>query len=187
MRAFRKLIAAWSVAEEAALAVLVVGMVGLSGAQIVLRNVFKTGIPWIEPALGNSLLWITMLGALAATGARKHISIDLATHFVPARPKAALRAVTDGFAAAVCGFLARASWRYVTFMKEAGDAAFPGVPAWAAYAVMPAVFALIAARLLARAALALAEAARGAGAPPAPAPDSLSPANGAKPDGRADA
>ena len=51
------------------------------------------------------LLWLTMLGALAATGDRRHIVIDLVGHFCPPRFRAAAARVTALFAAVVCGLL----------------------------------------------------------------------------------
>ena len=87
--------------ERAVLTVLVTGMVGLATLQIMLRNVWHTGLNWAEPLLGMALLWLTMLGALAATGLGRHLSIDLAAALVPRRWAAALVRVTSVFAAVV--------------------------------------------------------------------------------------
>ena len=153
MNALKRLVALWDVIEEGALAILVGGMVILSATQIILRNFFGTGLPWVEPLLGTSVLWITMFGALAATGARKHISIDLVAHFLPARAGAAVAAVTRVFAAIVCGFLVYSSGRYVMFLKETSETAFLKVPTWSAYMVMPVVFGFIAVRFLLQASI----------------------------------
>ena len=67
--------------ERAVLTVLVTGMVGLATLQILLRNVWHTGLNWAEPLLGMALLWLTMLGALAAAGLGRHLSIDLAAAY----------------------------------------------------------------------------------------------------------
>jgi TRAP-type C4-dicarboxylate transport system permease small subunit len=71
--------------ERLVLALLVTGMVGLAAVQIVLRNVWHTGLNWAEPLLGMALLWLTMLGALAAAGLGRHLSIDLAEALLPRR------------------------------------------------------------------------------------------------------
>ena len=47
--------------ERALLAVLVTGMVGLSALQILLRNIWHTGLNWAEPLLGMALLFLTLL------------------------------------------------------------------------------------------------------------------------------
>jgi len=145
----------WDVLEQTLLGILILGMVVLSSLQIVLRNFFGTGIPWIDPVLGASVLWITMFGALAATGACKHIKIDLVSHLVPERPRAYITALTNVFAAVVCGVLVYAGFRYVVFQREMDDIMFLRVPSWTVYTVMPAGFLLVAARFLLQALVAL--------------------------------
>jgi len=140
--------AVWDVVERAALAILVLGMVAVAATQIVLRNFFKTGFHWADPLLGTSVLWITVLGALAATGAVKHIKIDLVSHFLPRRLKLLATALSNLFGAVVCGFLVYSAARYVGFQKEMGDDILPNLPVWAAYTILPVGFALIAGRFL---------------------------------------
>ncbi|MBN1676398.1 MAG: TRAP transporter small permease [Kiritimatiellae bacterium] len=154
----KKAAAAWDACEQVLLGCLVVGMVALSATQIVLRNVFKSGITWAEPVLGASLLWITMLGALAATGARKHINIDIASRIFRGRMRALVVTVTNLFAAAVSGLLAWAALHYVLAQKEAAGVLFLGVPAWSAYTIMPLCFGVMAIRFLIQTAVALADA-----------------------------
>ena len=52
--------------EAALLAVLLFGLVGLSGLQIVLRNGFDDSLVWIDPLLRLAVLWLGLLGAVAA-------------------------------------------------------------------------------------------------------------------------
>ena len=139
-RVIRRLVDAWEIAERTALGLLAGGIVVISALQIILRNFFGTGLRWAEPFLGMSLLWLTMLGALAATGMGKHITIDLVSHFIPGRAKRFIFAANSLFAAVACGFLAWASWRFVGFQKEMGSVALLGVPAFKLYMVMPVVF-----------------------------------------------
>ena len=142
---------AWNAIEQSALALLVMGIVVLAAAQIILRNFFKTGLPWSEPVLGLSLLWLTLLGALAATGAGRHISIDLASHLFPPRARRAAAALVNLFAAVVCGFLAHAAIRFCAFQREMATPGALGVPAWKLYLVAPVCFALMALRFAAKA------------------------------------
>lgn len=150
----RKAADRWGRIEQALLAVLVSGMVLLSALQIILRNFFHGGILWAEPILGASLLWITMLGALAATGRVKHITVDLVAHLLPPRPRRAVLAVTSLFAAAVCGFLVPASIRFVVLQKEMGVMATAAIPQWVLYLVVPVCFALLSFRFALQAAAA---------------------------------
>lgn len=132
--------------EEAVLGSLVAAMVFLAALQIVLRNGFRTGLSWAEPFLGYAMLWLTMLGALAATGRHKHITVDLVSHLAPPRARRILRVLTDVLAGFVCVGLCAASVRFVQFQREAANTAFLGIPEWRLYLVLPAGFALMALR-----------------------------------------
>ena len=139
--------------ERTALAVLVTGMVALATLQIILRNVWHTGLNWAEPLLGMALLWLTMLGALAAAGLGRHLSIDLAVALVPQRWSTWLTRATSLFAAVVCGLLAWAAGRYVGFQREMDMSMLLGLPVWKHYLVIPVVFWLMTLRFAARAIL----------------------------------
>ena len=137
--------------ERFVLAVLVTGMVLLASVQIVLRNVWHTGLNWAEPLLGMALLWLTMLGALAAAGLGRHLAIDLAAALLPRRWTAWLTRATSIFAAVVCGLLAWAAGRYVGFQREMDITMLLGLPVWKHYMVIPVVFWLMAFRFAVRA------------------------------------
>lgn len=137
-------------AEQVLLALLVGAMVVLAALQILLRNVWGRGISWTDPFLGSAMLWITLLGALAATGRRKHIAIDLVSNFVPAGARRVFQIITDLAAAVVCGFLAAAAVRYVGFQREMGDEAFAGIRQWVVLIILPAGFGLMSLRFFAQ-------------------------------------
>lgn len=164
--ALRRCVAAWDAAERALLGVLAAGMVFLAALQIVLRTAFRTGLPWIEPLLGIGLLWLTMLGALAATGLRKHISMDLVSHLLPPRPRAGVAAAVHLFAAFICGRLAWAAHAFIGLQRETETSTLLGAPVWVYTWVVPVVFGLLALRFILHAALAAARAA-GRAEPPA--------------------
>lgn len=139
--------------ERMVLAVLVTGMVGLSALQILLRNVWHTGLNWAEPLLGMALLWLTMLGALAATGLGRHLSIDLAAALLPRRWSVGLSRTTSIFAAVVCALLAWAAGRYVGFQRDMDMNVLLGWPVWKHYMIIPVVFWLMTFRFAVRAAV----------------------------------
>lgn len=135
-------------AEDALLALLLATTILLASLQIVLRYAFDAGITWGDPLLRVLVLWIGLLGALAATRERRHITIDVIARLLPARGKAAAGAVTSLFAGVVSGIVAYHGARFVASELEFGSATFAGVPAWALEAVIPFAFGLIALRCL---------------------------------------
>ena len=54
----------------------------LSVLQIILRNVFSSGLVWADPLLKIMVLWLGMFGALYATRKRRHIKIDILKHYL---------------------------------------------------------------------------------------------------------
>lgn len=136
--------------ETGLIAALVLAMVLLAGAQILLRNLFDSGLAWADPLLRAMVLWAAMLGALAAARDDKHIGLDLVAHFVHGRAKRVLRVVTLLFAAAVCAAMA---WYGVGLVQldYGSGAAIAGIANWVIEAIVPVGFALLALRLAIRA------------------------------------
>ncbi|HUD43732.1 MAG TPA: TRAP transporter small permease [Dokdonella sp.] len=139
--------------EDGLIAVAVLVLILVAGAQILLRNVFETGLAFADPMLRALVLWTAMLGALAAARENRHIGLDIVTFFVRGRAARALRVVSLGFAAAICTAMA---WYSVTLVQldwDSGAEAFAGVPVWAVESILPVGFALLALRLIVQACL----------------------------------
>lgn len=132
--------------ENGLLVVLLVAMIALAGSQIVLRNLFDTGISWSDPVLRVLVLWVGMLGAMIATQQDKHIRIDLLSRYLsPAWHRHAAQ-LNNLFSAMVCGLLAWHSGRFVYFEWQDGSTLVSNVPAWLAESVLPFGFAVMALR-----------------------------------------
>lgn len=135
-------------AEDALLVLLLSGMIALAGSQILLRNVWDMGLSWGEPLLRVSVLWVGLLGAMAATRDRRHIRIDLLSRFLPPDLAAWNRRLTDLFAGLVCLLLAWHGARFVHFEWLDGSLLFGTVPAWACESIIPLAFFLMGLRYL---------------------------------------
>ncbi|RMH22762.1 MAG: TRAP transporter small permease subunit, partial [Gammaproteobacteria bacterium] len=68
--------------EDALIALLLLGMLGLAITQIIMRELLHSGLPWIDPLLRIAVLWLGLLGALLATRLDRHIEINLISHWV---------------------------------------------------------------------------------------------------------
>jgi TRAP-type C4-dicarboxylate transport system permease small subunit len=137
--------------ERAVLTILVTGMVLLAALQILLRNVWHTGLNWAEPLLGMGLLWLTLLGALAAAGLGRHLSIDLAAALLPKKAAVWLTRLISLFSAVICVLLAWAAGRYIGFQREMDMGELLGIPLWKHYQIIPIAFWLMAVRFAVRA------------------------------------
>jgi TRAP-type C4-dicarboxylate transport system permease small subunit len=134
--------------EDSLLMLLLTGMILLATTQILLRNLLDTGLAWADPSLRIAVLWVALLGALAATRDDNHIRIDLLTRFLPEQAKRYSLMVTDLFSTLVCGLLAWHGGRFVYFEWQDGNTLFSSVPAWLCELIIPLGFGLMALRFL---------------------------------------
>lgn len=133
-------------AENALLVTTVLCMVGLGGTQILLRNLFDTGIVWSETLLRVMVLWVGMLGAIVASRRNRHIRIDILSRFLAPSWQIRARFVTHSLTAVICTLLAYHSARLVLMDHEAATIAFANVPVWVCELIMPIGFGIIALR-----------------------------------------
>ncbi len=132
--------------EDTILAGLLLLMIAMAVAQIFLRNLFESGISWGDVLVRILVLWIGLLGAMAASRQNRHISIDLLTRYLPPRFKMFVNSMTAFFTAIISSLVAYHGCRFVLMEMESGGKAFAQVPAWLCEAVIPAAFSVIALR-----------------------------------------
>jgi TRAP-type C4-dicarboxylate transport system permease small subunit len=130
------------------MAVLLGSMILLAGSQILLRNLFDSGMIWADPTLRIMVLWIALLGAIAATRENRHIRIDLLSHYLSERSQSVLSVIHDLFSASICGIIAWHATRFV-YSEWQEDATLLGnLPAWIGEIIIPIGFAVMAMRFL---------------------------------------
>ena len=134
--------------EDGVLALLLGSLIIIAGGQILLRNVFSIGLSWTDELLRLLVLWLALIGAVAASRGDRHIAIDLLSRLLPSGWIRFMTALTSVFTAAICAILAFQSWAFVSLSREFDDQLLGGLPAWPFQIVLPVAFALMAARYL---------------------------------------
>jgi len=129
--------------ENIALVAMLSSMIVLAVGQIVLREVFDTGIIWADELLKLMVLWLAMVGSIAACRDDRHIRIDVLSHLLPDWLVDITRVLVDMFAAVVCAVIAFQAWRYLQIEIEYEDTVLVETPAWIAHVILPLAFALI--------------------------------------------
>ena len=136
------------VAEDTALVVLLGSMVIMAVIQIVLRQFFDSGIAWADELVKIIVLWLAMVGSIAAARDNRHIRIDVLSHVLSDRMVLLTRIIVDLFAAGVCAVIAWQAWRYLQVEIEWEETVLVNRPAWIAHSIVPAAFLLISYRFL---------------------------------------
>jgi TRAP-type C4-dicarboxylate transport system permease small subunit len=139
-------------AIETTLIVLVLGgLVLFASAQIVLRNFFSIGITWSDGLIRLVVLWLALLGMLAASREGRHLTMGAITRWLPPALQTVTHVATDLFAASFCALLARYAVTFVADSHESGETLLNGIPAWWLQTPLPIAFALSAWQFLIRA------------------------------------
>jgi TRAP-type C4-dicarboxylate transport system permease small subunit len=135
-------------AEDALLALLVLLLLALALAQIGLRLAADTGFTWAEPVSRLMVMWLALLGALAATRQRKHIAIDALPRLLGPRARRVAWVLAQLTGAVAAGVLAWLALDLIALELEAPSRLPGGIPGWAGMLVLPAGFGLMALRFL---------------------------------------
>ena len=129
--------------EEGLLALLLLAMIGLAVTQILLRNLFDSGIPWGDDAVRTLVLWVAMVGSMVAAARGQHIRIDALVRYLPDALRGPLARLVDLLTALICAALAWFGWEFAALEYMDGLIAFAAVPSWLVVGVIPVAFALI--------------------------------------------
>lgn len=134
--------------ETVMLVSMLTAMMIVAVGQIVMREAFGTGFGWADELVRLMVLWLALIGSIAACRENRHIRIDALSHVLPDSVVNVLRVVVDIFAAAVCGVIAVQAWRYLQIEIEYEDTVLVDTPAWIAHSIMPIAFALMSYRFV---------------------------------------
>lgn len=134
--------------ENVLLVTLLGGMMLVAVGQVIAREIFETGFFWGGELVRLMVLWLAMVGSIAACRENRHIRIDAISHLLSDRAVGIVRMLVDTFAAVVCGIIAWNAWRYLQLEIEFEDTVLIDTPAWVAHLVVPVAFALLSYRFL---------------------------------------
>jgi TRAP-type C4-dicarboxylate transport system permease small subunit len=132
--------------EQTLLVILLSVMILLAFSQIVLRNLFATGLAWGDPLVRNLVLWVGFIGAALATREGKHINIDVFSRWLPSLGKTIVGVINPLFSFFICCLLCFAALKFVKNEAQMGSVIFSRIPAWIPPIILPMTFGLMAFR-----------------------------------------
>lgn len=127
--------------EKFTLTVMLSVMILLAFIQIILRNVFSSGIAWGDPLVRYLVLWVGFIGASLATREGKHITIEVFSRWLSESGNRCLRAISNLISALVCALLVFAGWTFVSNEAQMGGMTFLQIPIWIPQIIIPVAFA----------------------------------------------
>jgi C4-dicarboxylate transporter DctQ subunit len=132
--------------EQTLVVILLSLMILIAFSQIVLRNVFATGLAWGDPLVRNLVLWVGFIGAALATREGKHINIDVFSRWLPSLGKTIVEVINHLFSFFICCLLCFAALKFIKNEAQMGSVIFSRVPAWIPQTILPITFGLMAFR-----------------------------------------
>jgi TRAP-type C4-dicarboxylate transport system permease small subunit len=103
-------------------------MVLLAFLQVVLRNLFSSGILWADTFLRYLVVWVGFIGAAIATKEERHISVEVLTKFLSSLYQNIVSFVTSIAAAVVCYYLFKAAMQFLDIGLPADVKVFGNIP-----------------------------------------------------------
>ena len=134
--------------EDSLLVLLLSFMIILAALQIGLRNIWDSGFVWGDPLLRILVMWLGLLGAMAATRLDNHIRIDIGARYLSSGLRSISNRFVNLFSAAICALLAYHGARFVWLDWESDTMAFAQIPAWLCELIIPVGFGVMALRFL---------------------------------------
>lgn len=125
-------------------------MLTMAVTQVLLRDIFHTGIIWGDIAARYMVMWVGFMGAYLATSEDRHLRIDVFTRFLKPGARLWFNAFSDLFAAVICYFLMRAGWTFVVLGMDEKAILFLNLSQKTAGMIVPVGFALMMIQFLIR-------------------------------------
>jgi len=134
--------------ENGALTLTMVALVGVAAVQLILRSVFSSTLVWADEFQRIVVLWLALLGAVAAARTDRHLRIDVVHKLLGPRLRELVSALASFVVVAVASVLAYQAGRFTAQAYSFGDTVMGDVKQWPFLVIMPVAFGLIAAYYL---------------------------------------
>jgi TRAP-type C4-dicarboxylate transport system permease small subunit len=121
---------AFSAVEEVVLCVLLAAMVVITFVTVITRYVFGLPVSYIDQLVPNLFVWVTFLGASAATKRRAHLALSLLYDTAPAPARKAISILVLAGTLALFGITAWYGAKVVQLQVENRLTTSLGYPAW---------------------------------------------------------
>jgi len=130
--------------EKVFICILIFTMIFFSFGQVISRNLFGIGFPWIDILLRIEILWLTCIGAALATQFNEHIKIDFINSFLKSeKMKQSIEIASYVFAFAISILLFIAAKDFIDSMRGFDNppcTLVSGIPDWNFDLVIPYCF-----------------------------------------------
>ncbi len=132
--------------EKFLLTLLLSLMIGVAFIQILLRNLFSTGLPWGDLSVRYLVVWVGFIGASLAVREGKHITIDVFSNWIKGIGSLAVGCITNLFSAFISAVLTAAALTFVRNEAQMGDISSFGFSTWVLQIILPITCALMTVR-----------------------------------------
>ena len=129
--------------EQILIVIFLSSMILVASLQIILRNLFDTGLSWGDSLIRNLVLWIGFMGASLATREGKHITIDVVSRWLPSRGNRIVTLIIHLFSFFICILLTYASLKFIKNEAQMGEKTFLKIPHWVLETILPITFGLM--------------------------------------------
>ncbi len=129
----------------------VILMLFFSFLQVILRNLFSTGIPGTDELLRHMVFWTGLAGASLLTKDGRHIKIDALAKALPERLEGLRVLIINLLSAGISIILFRTSLTFLGIEREFGESAtlfIFHIPIWILQIVIPLTFLMMSFRFL---------------------------------------
>lgn len=129
--------------EGVLLSIFLLSMLFLAFLQVIMRDLFNSGIPWADSVVRLLVLWVGFTGAALATKSEQMLTIEVLTKYIPEKARHVTSIVVKLFAISICFLLFQAALKFLADEQSAREQFLHLFPSWYTLTIIPATFVMI--------------------------------------------